>query len=152
MVGPRKAIIFYHVCGEIALELFLVKFWITSVTDIASYASQVSSFTHIIIEYTTGNPSDDQSRIVKDLVISKDFLTAIAVLGVVALYVVNLSYFLSNPRDIRGIPHPHLYIRIRTYTPSALALANAISLSVYLKSREDEKKSSEDVVSQFSEV
>ncbi|KAI9854446.1 MAG: hypothetical protein M1813_001240 [Trichoglossum hirsutum] len=46
---PAHATIFYHVYGEIALELFLVILWVASFAGIGSYVSQTRILTHLLV-------------------------------------------------------------------------------------------------------
>jgi len=104
-VAPRKAALFYHVYGEIALELLLIVLWITSFAGMASYVSQISPLVNILTDFTSssdGLPSDNP--VAANTKRSEDSCVAIVILGALMLYVIHLLYFLSSLHNVHSIP------------------------------------------------
>ena len=88
LVAPKKAELFYHVYGEIVLELFLIIFWVTSFAGMASYVSQVSPLNDILRTDTSAEINGLTSKSKASEICCK----VIAILGALILYVTHLSY------------------------------------------------------------
>jgi hypothetical protein len=106
VVAPRKAVIFYHVYGEIALELLLIILWVTSFAGMASYVSQISPLVSVLTDYVNGFAGNPDYLMPQNAATaaSKSSCVAIVVLGAVMLYVIHLLYFLSSSRNVHSTP------------------------------------------------
>jgi hypothetical protein len=124
LVAPQKALLFYHVYGEIVLELFLSIFWITSFAGMASYVQQMALLVGFMTSYASNQSPDDSQgqNIVEEAANSQrsyNLCIAIAVLGAVLLYVIHSIFPLQARRYIRSIspPAPCISKNTNTDTP-----------------------------------
>jgi hypothetical protein len=84
--------LFYHIYGEIVLELFLIVFWMVSFAGMASYVEEISGIVSVITDFLASGTnlytySQEQSfrDMAKSSQASEDCCTAIAILGAVIL-------------------------------------------------------------------
>jgi hypothetical protein len=130
VVALRKARIFYHIYGEIVLELFLIVFWVTSFSGMGSYVSETSELINLV--------SDDPSLASRISTTHKCSI-AIAILGALVLYV----YFSCRRKHPQHPPPPFFTSpsiskqeeeNRYSHTPlnSALSLANFMFLIAYV--------------------
>lgn len=109
VVAPRKARIFYHVYGEIVLELFLIVFWVTSFAGMGSYVSENSLFVGIIAKFGEGARgfNDKAADLASNTNRSQNCSIAIAILGAFVLCVIEfLSIFsLLSIATFAAFPH-----------------------------------------------
>jgi len=101
LVAPRKAMLFYHIYGEIVLELFLIVFWMVSFAGMASYVEEISGIVRAITDFLASGRnlytySQEQSfrDMAKNSQASEDCCTAIAILGAV-IFILALSNFMT---------------------------------------------------------
>jgi len=97
LLAPPCATLFYHVYGEIVLELFLIVFWMVSFAGMASYVEEISVTDSIVENYEeNSNPDLVSYQGTGDLAAntqtSQNCCTAIAVLGALILCVMLSPY------------------------------------------------------------
>jgi hypothetical protein len=75
--------LFYHIYGEIALELFLIVFWMVSFAGMASYVQETSLLDSAVINF--GSTWGSQDNLAQDTRTSENICIAIAILGALVL-------------------------------------------------------------------
>jgi hypothetical protein len=109
LAAPSNATPFYHIYGEIVLELFLIAFWMVSFACMASYVQEISMIDSMVVNYeaptglpTYGNPpAQSGADLASNTRTSENCCRAIAVLGAMILCVSHFSYSFPNLRIIR---------------------------------------------------